>query len=116
VEISNQTDLIFLPTNGAISGWNQEEAKQFVAEHIRVPIITCDDFMMDYAVFGLTKVFREQGEWAAASSLRIMDGSAPGSIPYARNCKFRAYLNRTLASRISFDLMEMPEWELKEIE
>ncbi len=114
-EISRITHLIFLPTNGAIRGWDREEAKQFVAENIRVPIITCDDFMMDYAVFGLTKVFREQGEWAAATALRIMDRTLPASIPVTRNTQFRAFLNRNLANRMGFELVEMPQWELTEI-
>lgn len=92
-------EISFLPTNGAIRGWNREEAMQFVAENIKVPIITCDDFMMDYAVFGLTKVFQEQGEWAAAASLRIMGGTSPASIPITRNLTACKQPSRPLVNR-----------------
>jgi hypothetical protein len=31
-------------------------------KNIKIPIVTCDDFMMPFAVFGLTKVAKEQGD------------------------------------------------------
>jgi ABC-type uncharacterized transport system substrate-binding protein len=114
-EVSANTHIIFLPTNGAIRGWDREAAMHFVEEEIRVPVITCDDFMMDYAVFGLTKVFTEQGEWAALTALKILEGTPPASIPVTRNQRFKAYLNRKLAEHLCFELPEFPPGELIEI-
>ena len=62
VEAQNNANLIYLPTNGAIKGWDNEAARKFVAGHISKPSFTCDDFMMPYVVFGLTKIPYEQGE------------------------------------------------------
>ncbi len=101
--LANRTaDLIFLPTHGAIRGWNRLEAMAFVREHIRVPVFTCDEFMMDYAVLGQTAVAEEQGRWAAAAAVKILRGTSPGAIPVARNRETRIYLNRGLAARIGF--------------
>ncbi len=95
-------DLIYLPTNGAIKGWDEAAARAFLKRHIRKPIITCDDFMMPYAVFGLTKVAREQGEWAARTTLEILGGKQPSAIAVTKNQQTKAWLNRTLARRIEF--------------
>jgi ABC-type uncharacterized transport system substrate-binding protein len=97
-----QADLIYLPTNGAIKGWDDAEARSFIQRHIRRPVITCDDFMMPYAVFGLTKVAREQGEWAAQTALKILNGKKPVEIPLAKNRQSKAWINPTLAAKVGF--------------
>ncbi len=58
-------DIIYISTNGAIKNWNHNDAVEFVKQHIKVPVVTCEDFMMPYAAVGLTKVAKEQGIWAA---------------------------------------------------
>ena len=115
-EISASADIIYLPTNGAIRNWDRKDAISFVMKHTRVPTITTDDFMMDYAVFGMTKVASQQGEWAAATTLDILGGAQPSSIPYTRNSRFRTFLNRKLAGRIGFDLYESPPGGITEIQ
>ena len=55
VMANDEADIIYLPTNGAIKDWNESMAIKFVKENIRKPVFTCDDFMMDYCVFGFTK-------------------------------------------------------------
>ena len=95
-------DVVYLPTNGAIRGWDARAAVDWVRGNIRKPVVTCDDFMMPYAVFGLTKVAREQGEWAARSALEILRGKRPGGIPVVANHETRCYFNPDLAGRIGF--------------
>jgi ABC-type uncharacterized transport system substrate-binding protein len=97
-----EADLIYLPTNGAIRGWEAQAARGWVRTHIAKPVFTCDDFMMPYAAFGLTKVAREQGEWAAKTALRILGGARPADIPIVRNRQTRCFVNPGLASRIGF--------------
>lgn len=101
-EANREADVVFVPTNGAIKNWDEAEAKAFVREHIRIPVFTCDDFMMKYAVFGLTKVAEEQGQWAARTALRIVRGKSPAEIPVTRNQQTIAYINETLADRIGW--------------
>ena len=95
-------DVVYLPTNGAIHGWDANEAVAWVRGHIRRPVVSCDDFMMPYAVFGLTKVAREQGDWAAHTALEILRGKRPGAIPVVANHETRCYFNPDLAGRIGF--------------
>lgn len=109
LEASYTSDLIYMPTNGAIRNWDREEAIRFVKANLNVPSITCDDFMMDYCVFGLTKVAREQGEWAAQTALQILNGKSPAEIPYTKNQRFHTYLNSGLAEHMGFHLLEEPE-------
>jgi ABC-type uncharacterized transport system substrate-binding protein len=101
---AQEDDVVYLPTNGAIAGWDDADAAAFVEEEIRRPVVTCDDFMMPYAVFGATKVAREQGEWAGRSALAILAGTPPGDIPLARNSQTRSLLNADLASRVGFEV------------
>ncbi|GAA4399110.1 hypothetical protein GCM10023187_10490 [Nibrella viscosa] len=62
----------YYPTaNGSIRGWQNDEAKAFVARTLRRPVVAGDDFIMPIAVYGQTKVAREQGEWAAQTALQI---------------------------------------------
>jgi ABC-type uncharacterized transport system substrate-binding protein len=115
-EASKSVDLFYMPTNGAIKNWNEEEAKVFVFENLKVPVVTCDDFMMPYAVFGLTKVAREQGEWAAKTALQILEGKKPGEIPQARNQQTAGWLNTTFTRKINFRISETRKKQCKEIQ
>ncbi len=95
-------DLVYLPTNGAIRDWDAQAARAWVREHIQKPAFTCDDFMVPYAAYGLTKVAREQGEWAAQAALRILAGARPADISIVRNQQTRCFVNSGLARRINF--------------
>jgi len=102
-EEGNKTyDMIYISTNGAIKGWNNAEAENFVSKNILVPVVTCEDFMMPYAVFGITKVAEEQGIWAATTAKKILKGEKPSDIPVTRNMKSKIWLNTKLAEKINF--------------
>ncbi len=106
VQANAGADLIYLPTNGAIRDWDRDAAVAWVHEHIRKPVIRCDDFMMPYCVLGVTKVAREQGEWAAQTALAILDGRSPAAIPLATNIQTRIFTNDALARRIEHPLSD----------
>ena len=101
-EANQKFDIVYIVTHGAIKGWDHEEAVQFVDQHIQIPVITCEDFMMPYAVFGMTKVAMEQGIWAAETAKKIMNGSKPNDFPVIRNKLSTTWLNTSLAQKISF--------------
>jgi ABC-type uncharacterized transport system substrate-binding protein len=116
MEASKSVDLFYIPTNGAIKNWNEEEAKVFVFENLKIPVVTCDDFMMPYAVFGLTKIAKEQGEWAAETVLQILDGKKPGEIPQASNQQTAGWINTPFAKKINFRISENRKKQCKEIQ
>lgn len=95
-------DMIYVHTNGAIKGWDQEDAISFVNQHIKVPLITCEDFMMPYVVFGQTKVAAEHGIWAANTAKKILEGKSPGDIPVINNQLSTTWINAGLARKIDF--------------
>jgi len=97
-----EADIIYLPTNGAIKNWDENEAVKFVTENIRKPVFTCDDFMMEYCVFGFTKVPIEQGIYAAETAKRILNGTSPAQIPYSRNIQAETWFNPELAEKVKF--------------
>lgn len=104
---ANEThDLIYLQTRGAIKGWDHEEAVRFIDQHIRVPLITCESFMMPYAVIGLTQVSKEQGLLAARAAMKILEGAGPADIPVSRNQQSKVWINRRLAEKIEFTATE----------
>jgi ABC-type uncharacterized transport system substrate-binding protein len=115
IHANASSDIIYIPTNGAIKNWDVKEAKTFVKEHIQKPVITCDDFMMPYAVFGLTKVAKEQGEWAAQTALKILQGAKPADIPITENRQSQAWINTTLAEKVGFMIPEELKSNCKKI-
>ena len=101
---ANETyDIIYLPTNGAIKGWEHGDAIEFISQHIKVPVVTTEDFMMPYCVFGLTKVAKEQGIWVAETARKIMAGSTVADFPVTRNKQSTYWINTTLAEKIGFE-------------
>ena len=112
ITANENSDLIYLPTNGAIKDWNTIEAKAFVTQYINKPIVTCDDFMMPYCVLGMTKVAAEQGEFVVATIKQIFSGKSVVDIPVTKNKKSSGWINQKLASKIDFRLHRE---DLKEI-
>ncbi len=101
LEGNESSDLVYIPTNGAISDWDDEQAIIFIKENIQKPVMSCDDFMMPYCVFGLTKVQSEQGVWAAETAISILEGKDPATIPQAKNKQTQIWFNPTLADIIN---------------
>jgi ABC-type uncharacterized transport system substrate-binding protein len=103
-------DIIYLQTRGAIQDWDHEEALEHIERHIRIPLVTCEEFMMPYAVFGLTQLSREQGSEAARKAKMILEGTRPSEIPVTRNHLSKKWINTRLAEKIGFqpqlDLLE----------
>lgn len=95
-------DVLYLPTQGAVKGWDAAAASAFVRAQTRKPTLATDDFMMPYALLGLAKTQLEQGEWAGRTALQILDGKKPAQIPVVRNRRRIAYLNKTLAAALKF--------------
>jgi ABC-type uncharacterized transport system substrate-binding protein len=103
-ELGNTThDIIYLQTRGAIRGWEDEEAKSHIEEYIRVPLVTCEEFMMPYAVFGITQLSEEQGMRAAEMTKRILSGTDPSDLPVTRNRMTKAWVNPRWAEKIGFN-------------
>jgi ABC-type uncharacterized transport system substrate-binding protein len=102
IEANQEYDIIYLQTRGAIKNWDHEEALRIIEEHIKVPLVTCEEFMMPYAVFGLTQLSKEQGLWAGGAAKEIVEGKHPSAIPISKNKLAKVWLNEELAEKIGF--------------
>lgn len=113
LELQNSVDMVVLTNNGGIAYWDNDEAKQFVEANTKIPVGTQYDFMMPYALLGITKLSEEQGEWSAHAALKILDGAKPSEIPLTQNKKGKLYINMRISNRLGVfftpDLLEMAE-------
>ncbi len=100
---ANETfDLIYLQTRGAIEGWDHDAALRHIDQYMKIPLVTCEEFMMPYAVFGVTQFSEEQGMIAAEMANSILKGTLPNGIPVSKNSRTRIWFNPRLAEKIGF--------------
>ena len=98
-------NVVFMPTNGGIKNWDDSEAVAYTNQNLTVPVFSCDDFMVKYSVFGLTKVAAEQGTYVANTAMEILNGQkAIIDVPIVENSKTECYVNTILANKIHFNL------------
>ena len=80
-----EVDILCLPNNAGIEGWEDEIAEKFILEHTRIPTGGLNPWMKPFVIFNLAKIPEEQGEYAAATALRILAGESPEDIPVTQN-------------------------------
>jgi len=93
----DQADMILLGGNGGIAGWDDAQARAFLAEHTAVPTGSFDAYLAPYSVFTFSKRPEEQGQWMAATALRVLDGEHPADIPLVENHQVDLLVNLALA-------------------
>lgn len=111
-QAQTEGNVIFLPTNGAITGWDTRDVKDFVLAESKVPSFTCDAFMIDYCAFGIMKIPAEQGRWLAEQTRAVLDGQAVSGIPLEKNKTFDCLLNETISEKIGL-VIQLNEFTCK---
>ncbi len=109
-------DVLILGSFSGIKGWDAERARRAAAESVSTLVITNHDWMMPYAVFGMTKVPQEHGEWAAKVALRILEGESPSSIPIIPNRRWDLFVNMELYRHSGIVLPENLLYKAKQID
>ena len=97
-------DFIILANKAGIVDWDQEAAEAHVQENTRRFTVGHHEFMVNLNMFSMTKIPREQGEWAAKVALKIMDGSKPSEIPIIANRRWNIYANTGLLKKAGIQL------------
>jgi len=97
--MQGEVDALFLGNFAGINDWNEAEAAAWALEHGKIPSGAMYDFMMPYAMLGMTKIPEEQGIWAAKTALAILRGQSPGAIPIVANKEAKLFANVKLASK-----------------
>jgi len=101
-EANDTYDIIYLQTRGAIKNWDHDDALAHIDQYIKIPLLTCESFMMPYAVLGVTQFSKEQGVLAAQKAKKILSGCSPADIPVSRNRESMVWFNTRLAEKIQF--------------
>ncbi len=98
-KIQNEVDVLIVGNPAGITQWDNAAAAAWALEYGKVPSGTVHEFVMPYAMLGMTKVAKEQGIWAAKAILEVWKGKSAGSIPIARNKEAKLMINVKLASK-----------------
>jgi ABC-type uncharacterized transport system substrate-binding protein len=102
-------DLVIMGSRNGIKNWNHDMAVDAVMKHTRKLSVTNHGWMMPYTVVGMTKVSREQGEWAGKTAIRILEGLKPSQISVVPNRQRDVWINNQILTaaglRLPNDLM-----------
>ncbi|HTP11802.1 MAG TPA: ABC transporter substrate binding protein [Anaerolineae bacterium] len=101
LQAQNEVDILFMGNNAGSDRWDQAEMEKFILDNTKIPSGSINDWMAPYSLVTLAKVPAEQGEWAAKTALRILDGTRPADIPFAENKKGKLILNLPLAEKLN---------------
>lgn len=101
---AQNADLIVLGNNAGINDWDSTKAIDFAEKHAKTFSVTNYDWMMPYAMFAMTKIPEEQGEWAAEVALSILNGQLPSDIPIVVNRKWNIFANPHLLEKSGVSL------------
>jgi len=91
-----KADFIVIANNAGIKDWDKDKVIKFLKTSSKTFTVTNYDWMMPYAMFGLTKQPEEQGEWAGQVALAILDGRKISNIPIVVNRKTNLFVNPSL--------------------
>lgn len=91
-------DFVIIGSRNGIKDWDHERALAGVLSTTRKLSVTNHSWMMPYTILGITKVSREQGEWAAKTALKILDGMSPSNIPIVPNNRRDIWINKNILS------------------
>ena len=106
IKLQDEVDILLLVGNAAINDWDNEEAKRFILENIQKPTGSTYDWMAPYALITIETIAEEQGEYAAETALKILNGTLPSDILLKENKKGRLILNLEIAEKL--DIVFLP--------
>jgi ABC-type uncharacterized transport system substrate-binding protein len=111
LRLQDRVDLLLISNNAGIEGWNEIEAREFLAEKSTIPTGSTLEHMAPYALITVARIASEQGEWAAQKALEVLAGKAPAMIPVVPNKKAKIILNMKIAKKLKLkfspELLEM---------
>lgn len=113
LQLQREVDMMILENPKGIDNWDNEQARIFVEQNTRIPVGTTHIWLSVYAHITIAKIPEEQGQWAASTALKILNGNKPASIPIVKNQKGRLFANLRLSqlNNITFkhELIEIAE-------
>jgi len=102
--LQSSVDILLVGNSAGTEGWDDDAAASFVEKNSKIPSGAIHEHMTRFALIGYTKLAEEQGEWAAKTALKIIDGTSPADIPIARNTQGRLVINARIAQGLGDDV------------
>ena len=96
-----EVDMLYVSNYTGISDLNPDAAEKFLFNNSKIPTGSHNSFMAPYVLFTVAKLPMEQGNFAAKTALRILDGLAPAQIPVAVNQLNHITINLKMAQAFS---------------
>lgn len=93
---AQETDLAVIGSNAGIASWDADRAQSGVLGLTRKLSVTNHEWMMPFAIVGVTKMPEEHGEWAGKAALAILGGVAPSAIPIVPNNRRDIWVNQRI--------------------
>ena len=104
VDMQSTVDMLYVFNNAGIEGWDNQEAARFAMQNTRIPTGGTNPWIAPYVLVTFTKDATEQGEHAARTALRILNGESPRNIPLVTNRRGEVLVNSELAHRLRIDI------------
>lgn len=101
---AQKTDLAIIGSNAGIAGWDADEAQSGVFRLTRKLSVTNHEWMMPFAIVGVTKMPEEHGEWAGKAALAILGGGSPSAIPIVPNNRRDIWVNQRIVEAAHLSL------------
>ena len=98
--LQQEADILLLGNSSSVSGWDDSQASQFVLQYSQIPSGNWDEWMARFSLVTFANKPEEQGEWAARTALKVLNGTAIGEIPVTKNKKARILINMELARHL----------------
>lgn len=101
-----KADFLVIGNNGGINDWDQGQVIDFLKNNSRKLTVTNYDWMAEYTILTMSKTADEQGEWAAATALAVLDGENIKEIPIVVNRRWNIFINNKLLEQTNIKLPE----------
>lgn len=101
---AQEYDFVIIGSNAGINDWDKNTVIEVILKTTQKLSVTIQGWVMDYAIFGLTKIAEEQGDWAGQVALAILNGTKPTEIPIIANRKWDIWVNETILAQTNIEL------------
>jgi len=85
LQAQKEVDMLYIYNYAGIRDWDPTLAEDFLVRNTKIPTGSHNGFMDRFVVFTVAKSSEEQGNFAAKTALRILDGTSPAAIPIKTN-------------------------------
>ena len=101
-----KVDIILFSNRIALKTWDHYKNIEWIKQHNNKISITTQDWMMPYVAVGMNKIPGEQGHWAGAAAIEILNGTPVSQISIVPNQKFQLWINHLIDNLFKEQLLE----------